>query len=736
MKKRRLHRHCNLTQPVSGRLSPIWKSATTCLVFAALPLVAGALTPTEWRHRQTVEIAAPGLVKVPVPAETFDGAQPGLADLRLVDANGQEIPYLMDRDLSSRGVPSPLEPAKAIHPKSFVSTLGDNTTQMLIETGTTDVLEAVDLESSLPFFLKAAHVEISADGQTWQSLGSALPVFRQFGAEQLRLPLNRHPAAFVRVTVDDFRSRQVVFTGARLLPAPARAAPPLLVPVGVRLTRRDEFAGETVLTLALDGSQVPLAELALEARDPLFMRRVTVAIREVRGEVSSERLVGSGTLYRIALDGAPAQSQPALPLDFSPPTRELLVHIHNGDSPPLVLDGVQARQHPVNLLFRAPTAGTYTLLSGNPQAAAPRYDLAAFAGELRLATATTVVPGQMEPVAGYHPRESLAEPPLPDVPLTGAPLETKDWPYLKAVQLLRPGVQELELDLEALARSRPDFADLRLLRAGNQIPYVLEQPALARSLTLQPVAVPNPKHPAVSLWRVALPQSNLPLRRVVLASKTPLFQRQFRLYEILPGQNGGTMENTLAAGPWSRTPEPGMPEKRIFELPDRMHTDTLWIETDNGDNPALGLDTVQAVHPVIRLVFKVAETDGFALAYGNKEAAAPRYDLSLVAVKLLTSSRNIAQPAAGAANPNASSGNRFAGLNSGAVFWGALALVVVVLLFVVAKLLPKPPALHPSHLASSAPKVMGSTVFRGLSGGSSSAGDFLPPAPCYSRADS
>ena len=79
---------------------------------------------------------------------------------------------------------------------------------------------------------------------------------------------------------------------------------------------------------------------------------------------------------------------------------------------------------------------------------------------------------------------------------------------------------------------------------------------------------------------------------------------------------------------------------------------------------------------------------GFALAYGHKSVGAPRYDLSLVAVKLLTASRHVARiDGAGqaAAKP------AFAGLNTGYIFWGALALVVVVLLVVVAKLLPKPP---------------------------------------------
>jgi len=657
------------------------------LLFTLLATGAtAAITPTEWSHRQALPVTAPGLTRLTLPAATFDAAQPDLTDLRLLDASGQELPYLLDRDLAVRG----FEPVRPLSPRSFRASPAGDTTLLQVETGTSEPLEALDLETSVPFFLKAAHVEVSADGQAWESVGAAVPVFRQFGAEQLRLSLDRRKAAFVRVTLDDFRSRKIDFTGAKFRPAPTRAAPPPLSPLGARITRRDEFAGETVLTVTLDGRHVLLGALIFDASDPLFMRRVTVAIREVQGAVSAERLIGSGTIYRLALDGAPARAQLELPLDFSPPTRELLIHIHNGDSPPLNLDGVRASQHPVNLLFLAPAAGSFTLLTGNLQSAAPRYDLAAFAGEMRKAEATLVTAGDLEMMPDYHPRESLGTAPLPDVPLEGAPLDITGWSHRKAVQLAHAGVQELELDLEALALARPDNADLRLLRNGNQIPYVLELPALARALTLTPESAPDAKRPALSVWRLALPQSGLPLRRLVLSSTTPLFQRQLRIYEKLTDADGRVFENTLASGAWSRTPEPGVPESRVFDLADRLRTNTLWIETDNGDNPAIALGAVQAVHPVVRLVFKTTETEGFTLAYGNPAVAAPRYDLSLVAVKLLTASRNVAQLAAGGATVAAKPA--FAGLDGGYVFWGALALVVIVLLVVVAKLLPKPPA--------------------------------------------
>lgn len=655
------------------------------LLFAclALPRVF-ALVPTEWQNRQMLEVAAPGLSKVALPAATFDAAQPNLADLRLIDAAGQEIPYLLDREPTAAGV----TPAESRAPKSFRVLPQSDTTRLIVETGTTDLLDAIDLETAVPFFLKAAHVEISSDGENWRSLGAATPVFRQFGAEQLRLALNRERAAFVRVTLDDFRSRQISFSGAKLLHAPARGAPPPLAPLGAALTRRDEFAGETVLTVTLDGRHVRLAGLEFAVKDPLFMRRVTVAVREVRDAVPTERTIGFGTLYRVALDGAPARAQLELPVEFVPLTRELLVHVHNGDSPPLTLEGVQAKQHPVSLLFLAPAAGKFTLLSGNPQAAPPRYDLAAFADEMRGAGATIIHLSDLETMPNYHPGESLATAPLPDVPLTGAPLDAKNWSAQRAIKLERPGVQELELDLETLAQARPDFADLRVLHGGNQIPYVLEVTGLARSIDLNPLAAPEAKRPSVSVWRLALPQSNLPLRRLLVASTTPLFERQFRVYEKWTGDNGAPVENALANASWSRTPEPGVPETKVFELSGRTHTNSLFLETDNGDNPAIVVSRAQAVYPVVRLVFKTSEVDGFTLAYGNDNANPPRYDLSLVAAKLLTASRTVAQIAAG---PLASADKTFAGLNGGVVFWGALALVIVVLLVVVAKLLPKPP---------------------------------------------
>ena len=257
------------------------------------------------------------------------------------------------------------------------------------------------------------------------------------------------------------------------------------------------------------------------------------------------------------------------------------------------------------------------------------------------------------------------------------------------MQLAAAGVHQLELDLDVLARAQPGFADLRLVREGRQIPYFLERPALSRSLELSASPASDPKRPRFSRWQIKLPQSGLPLTRVTLASPTPLFQRQLRLFETITDERGNSYERNLASADWSRTP--GNQNTLIIPLGLAPATDTLILETDNGDNPALALGRVNATHAVSRLLFK-SEHAPLALYYGHPQSAAPRYDLALVANQILAAEKQVATLGAEEkARPDGWGKTLLGGGKGGVLFWSVLAIVVIALLAIVAKLLPKPP---------------------------------------------
>jgi len=637
---------------------------------------ACALTPTEWRHRQDLVVAAPGLVQVDLGDETFNAAAPGLSDLRVVGPDGREVSVYLSRHRPA--------PPKVVRPDTFDVRIEAGMTLITMETRESNGVDSVTLETPAPFFLRAANVSRPSDPSP---TNQQTPIFREHGAERLTLPVPPGGGS-LSIQVIDGKEPPLPFTGALLS---VRAGPePTLLLSPAQITGRDEFAGETVCTVRLESRQLPLAGLVIDSPEPLFQRQVTVAERVVTDGVPSERRLGSGAIFRVSLGNRPATELLQVPLSANPSGAELLVHVANGDAPPLLISRVVAKRRPVTLFFLAPGPGTYSLLTGNSQAPAGRYDLEPFADRIKESEATPVTAGPVQDMPDYHPAEALqAKAPELEIPLAGAPLDPSGWASRRPVQLAAPGVQELELDPDTLARCREDFADLRLLRAGNQVPYILERTSLARSLTLSAQGVTDAKRPAASQWKVTLPNPGLPLRSVVLTSTTPLFQRQVRIFERVAGSDGATFDRPLAHGEWTRTAQPESPETHVFPLSDRLQTDTLWIETDNGDNAAIGLGPVTANLPVVRLVFKTAETDGFELAAGNATVGPPSYDLGLVAGRLLTASRTDAHLGAEDAPP--SHRNPFAHLSGGVLFWGALALVVFVLLVTVSKLLPKPP---------------------------------------------
>ncbi|MGD0252604.1 MAG: DUF3999 family protein [Verrucomicrobiota bacterium] len=658
------------------RLNKLWVNRLFVFAVACSFSAHAAGLPAEWQHEQPFNVPAPGLVKLSLPVETLDAARPALEDLRLYDDAGNELSYLIER---------PVPVVKVVqNVKSFRVSLNQNNTVIVLETGLTQPLDDVALETPASGFLKPVLVEGSADGKRWQMLAQGQPIFRQpDGANRLHVFFPAGTWPWLRLTVDDQRTPPIPFTGARIRVAVSEPAPGEWMPVTI--AERHENPGETRLALDLGAANLSIASIQIETAEPLFTRHATLAVPQVAEDTVREQAVGQGVIYRVAIEGQPASESLSVPLGGQVRSRELLLFIQNQDSPPLPITAVRVERRPVYLVFLARQAGAYHLLTGNSHCDAPSYDLAALGMNLK---SVAVAPLKLSPPSdnpNYRPPEVL-----PGIEETGAALDVTAWKYRKPVKIAHDGAQQLELGLDVLAHAQPDFQDLRLLHGSNQVPYIIERTSISRSLAPAVMATNDSKDPKLSRWIIKLPQANLPVTRLSCITRTALFQRDLTLYEELTDERGEKYRHNLSGVSWIQKPD--RKSKEFFlTLDGPLQSDTLFLETHNGDNPPIELDEFQFFYPATRVLFKARPDDELFLYYGNPRVASPSYDLSLVAGQLLAADKATASLAAEQQLRKSSWREHEIPGTGGVVFWGILALVVVVLLIIISRLLPKSP---------------------------------------------
>jgi hypothetical protein len=159
-------------------------------------------------------------------------------------------------------------------------------------------------------------------------------------------------------------------------------------------------------------------------------------------------------------------------------------------------------------------------------------------------------------------------------------------------------------------------------------------------------------------------------------------------YETLRDERGEPYQRFLAHASWTRasgwsTQDFALP----FDAPPQG--DTIILETDNGDNPPIELGSFQLFYPATRVLCKANPDDKLFLYYGNPNVNSPQYDLSLVSNEILAASKANASLGAEEQLRKPWPPRIQANAKDAVVFWAALGLVVVVLLLIIAKLLPK-----------------------------------------------
>ena len=627
-----------------------------------------------WTGRTTITVPAPGLTRLDLPpgvlnASASPEATP-LADLRLVSPSGVETPYDIAWPRIIKAARLPVE--------AFKATLAGESTVIEMSPPAGGTIDEMALLTNADNFIKAATLEGSNDGTQWQAIAEGEILCRQQGTAKLQIGFPPAVWKRLRVTVDDRRSQPVVFTGASVR---LQDIAPRTVPHPVSIRERREEKGEAVLILDLGGTNLFPGVLRVQSPEPVFQRGVNVREATPQGDGT---VFTSGSIFRVTHNDRNA-AELEIPVHRRIAARELELHIRNGDSPPLRIDAIEATRHPVPMVFNADAAGAWQLFTGNAQAPSPRYDIAALSEQLRDAAATTATAGPPGPNPAF-----LTEATVPDVGDAGAPLDVSAWAWEKPLESSGTGVFQVELDPGLLANAASDLRDLRVVQNDRQIPYLIQHTAEWRESGVSFSAEPDPKRPGLSRWRITLPAAGFPAAAILANSPTTLFERSVTAWEESRDDFGTRTRRILGSATWRQTPAQGSPVLSLL-LSSRPVSDTVFIETENGDNALLQLSSLRLTWPVVLLVFKIADTGPVSICYGNPRASSPRYDLRLVENELAAAPKtNAAFGPAERLRPEKHPRTASSGTGTGSVWlWAALVLVVGCLLWIVAKMLPK-----------------------------------------------
>ena len=363
---------------------------------AALMLLAGmannalALDLAQWQYRAevTIEQGAGEYCRLMLTPDVYNVARRDLGDIRLIDADGEQIPYVLTelKDIARMQY----EPAVINR-----STNADRASMVTLDFGQKTAKNSIEVITRGSNFRRAVKIEGSNDNVEFFTLVEQAYVFavssdRRF--EQVDLPANDY--RYLRISVSPMEAEQdspsigaVEASRIEQDRAERRAVEMMLAE-----HREDPNTHSSIYVYDLTNRWLPVAEIELDIADDSFYRYVTIdgrdaATRKVRigsednrerfgeVEVSWERIAGDAVYRYTAADGQ-KRERLVLRIPWSRRVhRYLKVEIKNYDDRPVTLRSASANMTPHGIVFESKANLAPLLYVGSELATAPRYDL-------------------------------------------------------------------------------------------------------------------------------------------------------------------------------------------------------------------------------------------------------------------------------------------------------------------------------------------------------------------------
>jgi hypothetical protein len=357
------------------------------LLAACATLAADTPLPAAWKnwhYSRTMDLApaaAGQLAGVVAPPDLYARAQTGLADLRVIDDQGAEVPYVIFQRLGS-STSSPLP-----------TTLRENSfsagafTQLVLDAGAhAPFHNTVRIETGETDFIEWVQVEASDDGHVWRMVEERAPIFRfrknaHEGTQVVHYSENNAQYLRVRILEGD---KKFAVSGAQILletTEPAERVPLELAMVA----DAKQPTGRSVWSAELGAAMPLLTEVRLDVdAPPEFIRSVDISSSADGKDWGSLR---NAEIYRYRRGDAQQQELTVMISNAWAQSRFLRVEIVNGNDAPLDTAAPKLYITPQHIVFEQQPGRSYRLIYGQERTERAQYDLGRRVNSVQMAAA-------------------------------------------------------------------------------------------------------------------------------------------------------------------------------------------------------------------------------------------------------------------------------------------------------------------------------------------------------------
>jgi hypothetical protein len=348
----------------------------------------------------------PQLARVALPMEIYAHAQLDLDDLRVIDDEGTEVPFVLHavQGGASREWRNTLLTDVGFVPGRF--------THAIVDAGRRQELHnLLELQFDEKDFFSWLEIAASDDRTTWHILRDRAPLYRFHDDGVERVSNVAYPQTHAR-----WLRLRILDKDKRLLPRHGRVAYEVVeeverTPAPVTFTKVEPaLPRESQWQVDLGNALIPLSAVRFEATQSEFHRAVRIAISE-DGNTWMTRCRGDIHRYRYT-DATSGEGRERASLEVSCPESQArfwrVTVLDRNDSPVVGLHPIP-EQVTRAMVFRQHPLRSYRLLYGHSRVPAAQYDLTRLLHKQELKSASTSRLGPEELNKNYITSEAWTE---------------------------------------------------------------------------------------------------------------------------------------------------------------------------------------------------------------------------------------------------------------------------------------------------------------------------------------